>query len=74
MSMKKMIFTLVDMDCAACAITIDDALEKQKGIAKAMTNYAQGKVHVEFDPTIVSESEIIEEIKKSGYTAKYLKA
>jgi Cu+-exporting ATPase len=67
--MKK-IFTIQEMDCAACAITIDGDLEEQKGITSAKTNYAKAQTEVEFDPTKISEKEILSVIKKAGYTAK----
>lgn len=58
------------MDCAACAITIDGDLEDREGVRVAKTNYVKAQTEVEFDPQKVSESEILQIIKKAGYTAK----
>lgn len=68
--MKKTVFKIIGMDCAACAITIDGDLEDREGIKEAKTNYAKGQTEVTFDPKMVSESEILQIIKKTGYTAK----
>lgn len=68
--MKKVIFKIIGMDCAACAISIDGDLEEKEGITKAKTNYAKSQTEVEFDPEKVTESEMLQIIKKAGYTAK----
>jgi len=70
--MKKVVFNIVDMDCAACAISIDGDLEDTGLIKSAKTNYAKSQTEVEFDPGKISDKEIIEIIKKSGYTVKPL--
>jgi copper chaperone CopZ len=70
--MRKVVFTIVDMDCASCAITIDGELEDHTGIKESKTNYAKAQTVVTFEPKEVSEKEIIALIKKSGYIAKPL--
>lgn len=68
--MKKVIFTIVDMHCVSCSITIDGDLEDREGVKESKTNYAKSQTEVEFDPHKVTEEEILAVIKKSGYTAK----
>lgn len=68
--MVKKVFKIVDMDCVACAITIDGDLEDQEGVKEAKTNYVKAQTEVAFDPAKISEKEILDIIKKSGYTAK----
>lgn len=68
--MKKVTFEIIGMDCAACAITIDGDLEDRQGVKTAKTNYAKSQTEVTFDPEKVSESEMLQIIKKAGYTAK----
>jgi copper chaperone CopZ len=68
--MKKVVFTIVGMDCVACSINIDGDLEDQKGIKSAKTSYAKSQTEVEFDPGEVSEKEILAILKKAGYKAK----
>lgn len=68
--MKKVVFKIVGMDCVACAINIDGDLEDTGRIKSAKTNYAKSQTEVEFDSENINEKEILEVIKKSGYTAK----
>lgn len=68
--MKKVVFKIVGMDCVACTLTIDGDLEEQEGIMSAKTSYAKSQTEVQFDPKKVTEKEIIQVIKKAGYTAK----
>jgi copper chaperone CopZ len=68
--MKKVIFKIAEMDCAACAISIDGDLEEKEGIKTAKTNYAKSQTEVTFDPEKVTEAEMLQIIKKAGYTAK----
>ena len=57
------------MHCSSCAITIDMDLEDLPGIKKAQTSYAKAETEVEFDSTKVTDSLILETIRKSGYGA-----
>lgn len=66
---KKIVFKLSGMDCAACVINVDGELEETKGIASARTNYAKSQLEVTFDPKAISEKQIITIISKIGYTA-----
>jgi P-type Cu+ transporter len=69
MAIVKKKFKITDMDCAPCAISIDFDLEDLEGVKSAKTSYAKGLTEIEFDPTRVKDSIILETIKKSGYTA-----
>lgn len=66
--MKKK-FKITDMHCSSCALTIDMDLEDLAGVKMAKTSYARGESEIEFDPKKVSDSLILETIKKSGYKA-----
>lgn len=63
-------FKITGMHCASCAMNIDGELEDSGKVVSASTNYAKAETVVEFDPAIISEAEIIETIKKVGYTAE----
>ena len=67
--MKKAVFTLKGMDCSACVINIDGALEETKGVKSVKTSYAKLQTEVEFDPKQTSEASIIMLLKQAGYTA-----
>lgn len=68
--MKKVVFKIIDMDCASCSITIDGDLEDMDGVKGANTSYAKAVTEVEFDPQKVSEKDILDTIKKAGYRAE----
>ena len=68
--MKKVTFKITDMDCVACTISIDGDLEDTGLVKSSKTNYAKAQTEVEFDPEKISEKEILEVIRKTGYTAK----
>ncbi|MBI3109811.1 heavy-metal-associated domain-containing protein [Candidatus Daviesbacteria bacterium] len=66
--MKKK-FKILDMHCSSCALTIDMDLEDLDGVKKSQTSYARQELEVEFDPAKVTDEQILETIKQSGYTA-----
>jgi len=66
MNAIKKTFPVTGMHCAACAITVEQTLRKQKGIVNAGVNFANGNALVEYDPTADINS-----IKKSVQAAGY---
>lgn len=68
--MKKVIFKIIGMHCTACAMNIDGELEDTGKVKSSKTNYAKAHTEVEFDPKDITEKEIVEIIKKTGYTAQ----
>ena len=66
--MKKK-FKIIDMHCTSCALTIDMDLEDLDGVKKAQTSYAKSQTEIEFDPGKLDDGQILESIKKSGYSA-----
>lgn len=69
--MKKK-FKIENMKCTSCAMLIDGDLEDTNGIKSAQTNFAKSETEVEFDESAISETIIIETIKKTGYSAKII--
>lgn len=55
------------MHCTSCAMCIDMDLEDLEGVCNCKTSYAKAETEVEFDPEKVSEEQILQTIKKSGY-------
>lgn len=70
--MDKKKFKITGMHCSSCALTIDMDLEDLPGIKSSSTSYAKAETEVEFDSDKVSDSLILETIKKSGYTAIFV--
>ena len=68
--MKKITLKIQDMHCTSCAMNIDGDLEDYvSGVKRAETNYAKQTCNVEYDEKKTNEKKIIEQIKKTGYTA-----
>lgn len=57
------------MHCTSCAMNIDFDLEDMEGIKSAKTNYAKQESEIEFDAEKVEVKIILEQIKKTGYSA-----
>jgi len=56
------------MDCGSCAKTIEVALQELHGVTEATVNFTTGKARVSYDPEILSEKSIYNQIKGLGYT------
>lgn len=56
--MKKNVYKLDNIDCAACGLKIEDKLNKLDGVSYCSLNYMFLKLNVEFDETIVNDEDI----------------
>lgn len=65
----KTILTIDGMTCASCAQTVENATNKLTGVHRAVVNLATEKMTVEYNPTIVNLSEIIQSVADAGYEA-----
>ena len=64
---KTELFDIVGMHCASCSVTIERALKKVAGVQSGVVNYASEKATVAYDSSVVSRSNIISAINKTGY-------
>lgn len=62
-------FKIEGMHCSSCAMNIDFDLEDVDGVKTAKTNYVKQESEVEFDEEKIELQIIIEQIKKTGYSA-----
>ena len=67
--MKKVIFEITGMRCGACAVGIELALTKKKGIKSAKVSLIERMALVEYDPAIVAVSDIAKAVSDIGYIA-----
>ncbi|HEY9205089.1 MAG TPA: heavy metal-associated domain-containing protein [Candidatus Methanoperedens sp.] len=67
--MEKVILDIAGMRCGACAIGIELALGKKKGIKSAKVSLNERMVAVEYDPAIVAPSDIAKAVNDLGYIA-----
>jgi len=63
-------FRITDMNCASCVNHIEKDVGKLEGVHHIRVNFANNKAEVMYDPDVLSEKEIVQQIKKTGYTAK----
>jgi len=68
--MKKEILKIQGMHCASCAVNIENALKKEKGVKSVNVNFASEKVVLEYDEVAISLEKIKKIIKDSGYGAE----
>ena len=57
-----------DMLCSNCAMKIEGLEDELAGVKSIAASYAKGRVVVEFDELQVSLTEIVDGIKRKGYT------
>lgn len=66
---EKVEFDIVGMTCAACATRIEKGLSKLDGVFKSNVNLALEKATIEYNPELVTTSEMVNKIDKLGYKA-----
>lgn len=60
-------YPVLQMTCASCAISVESMLNAHDGVVKAVVNYANASVQVEFLPNAVSPTELQKVIQSIGY-------
>ncbi len=67
--MKKINIDITGMHCQSCVTVIEKSLNKLNGVKKGVVNLTTEKATVDFDPSKVSEKQILETVSKKGYKA-----
>ncbi|PWI48247.1 copper-translocating P-type ATPase [Candidatus Heimdallarchaeota archaeon B3_Heim] len=57
------------MTCASCVSSIEKSLTNVAGVTNITVNLTTEKAHVKFDPSVISETEVIKRIENVGYGA-----
>jgi Cu+-exporting ATPase len=65
--MKKTSLPISGMHCNSCALNIEKALKKTKGVSKANVNFATEKATVEYDEKVVDQKKFSKIISHLGY-------
>jgi copper chaperone CopZ len=58
---------IVGLDCTTCSRVIRRALEDLKGVRNVGVSYMMDLALVDYDPSVVSNEEIMRTVKKTGY-------
>lgn len=61
-------FKVGGMTCANCALAIEKKLKGTQGVQNVAVNLATETVTVEFDPSVITMSEIFAQVRDAGYT------
>ena len=65
--MKTITLTILGMDCAACASTLERSMRRQKGVERASVNYTAGTMELTYDDTALTLEDVVLYVKKAGY-------
>lgn len=60
-------FPVLEMTCAACAVSVESMLTNTPGVAKAAVNYANQSATVEYDPKAISPAGMQQVLQSIGY-------
>jgi P-type Cu+ transporter len=66
-NMKTVIMPVTGLSCSNCALIIETNVRKVHGISEANVDFAGEKISVTYDPSLLSEKDIIASVKKIGY-------
>lgn len=66
---EKKTFAISGMTCASCVQSVERATRKLDGVIESNVNLATEKMNIQYDPAIVSISDIIQVVSHAGYEA-----
>lgn len=62
-------FNIEGMTCASCVQSVEKAIKKLDGVMNSNVNLATEKMTVEYNPTVVSVTDITQAVANAGYKA-----
>ncbi|MCX5998664.1 MAG: cation transporter, partial [Chloroflexi bacterium] len=63
---KQTSLRITGMTCATCASTVEKSLSETAGVSKASVNVATEKATIEYDPSIISQQDLVDAVVKAG--------
>ena len=60
-------YPVLEMSCAACAVSVESILKHTPGVSDAGVNYANQSAWVQFDPRVVTPLEMQSAVRSMGY-------
>ena len=61
---------VTDMHCSNCAMKIESLEDELPEVRRVSASYVKGRVVVEFDETRVTLEQIVEGVRRKGYTVE----
>ncbi len=71
---KTITLKITGMTCAGCSKTIHSSLSKKDGILENEVKFPGDLAVIKYDPTKITEKEIITVVEKAGYKAELVKS
>lgn len=65
--LTKQSFPILEMTCAACAVSVESMLKATEGVNDASVNFANQTALVEYDPSIAKTSDLQNAVRAIGY-------
>jgi copper chaperone CopZ len=65
---KTVVYHVKGFTCVTCAVGLETLLRRQKGIARVEASYSDGIVHIEFDPSLVTDNSLRGFISEMGFS------
>ncbi|HUP13871.1 MAG TPA: heavy metal translocating P-type ATPase, partial [Niastella sp.] len=63
----KKTFPVLEMTCAACAVSVESMLKSAQGVQAAGVNFANQNAWVEYDPAIATPEDLQKTVRSIGY-------
>lgn len=60
-------FPVLEMHCAACAVSVETIVAAQPGVHSASVNYAAQTLTVDFDPKTITQERLQQAVRSAGY-------
>jgi copper chaperone CopZ len=70
MAIKNIKFQLEGITCTGCAEDMENILRDKDGVINVSVNYAEGTVHIEYEPGVIDEKDLFEAVSKLGFKTK----
>ncbi len=58
------------MHCQSCAVLLNKALNKEKGVKYANVNFSTEKAAIEYDPKVTEEKNLLQVVKDKGFNGQ----
>ncbi|MEI2578067.1 heavy metal translocating P-type ATPase [Scytonema sp. PRP1] len=68
---KKLQAQIGGMDCGSCAKTVEVGLQQITGVLEASVSFATGRMQVSYNPQLLSETAIYDQVRALGYTVEH---
>jgi copper chaperone CopZ len=67
---KTVTYRIEGFSCLTCAVGLDAMLREHKEIVRSKSNYPDATTVIEFDPNLVTETQIKAFIEETGFVAR----